>query len=709
MTDRPRPPRPWDKTPPAERGYFETLGPGLVAVLPPRPSQESGEEWRPPTGGAWVHVGADGRVLGFTGKAEVGQGTRPALTLIVAEELRVPIGSVELVMADTDLCPWDIGTFGSRSMPDAAPALAAAAAGAREALLELASERLARSPTELEAANGEIRPHGAATGLSYGELARGAQRVVAVRPGIELTARERWTPVGHPSVDLDAMAVVTGRRQFVSDLRRPAMAYGAVLHPPSYGASLVEADVQAVRRGPGIHVVQEGDFVGVVADRPSEARAALAEVRATWRPRAQPGERDVERFLRTHPKEGDSWDAEQSASGDVDAALAKAPVTLSATYRTAYIAHVPLETHCASAEWHGRRLTVWVGTQTPFRVRGQVAKALGIAEEDVRVIVPPTGSGFGGKHGADIATWAARLARSAGRPVQVAFSREEEFRFAYFRPMAIIDVKAAAEKDGRLVAWQFHNVNAGSAALSPPYRIPSQKVDNELSESPLPQGSYRALAATTNNFARESAIDEIAHLAGVDPLTMREANLADERLKVVLRKAAARLGWAERPQRERRGYGLAVGLEKGSRVASGAEVTVDEEERLTVDRLVTVFEAGAVVHPDNLRSQVEGAAVMALGGALYEEVRFDAGVVTNPRLSAYRVPRFSDLPRIEVELVNRPDLPAAGGGETPMIAIAPAIANAVFEATGRRIRALPLAPGGRLAAASAGQPAPASP
>jgi nicotinate dehydrogenase subunit B len=699
MSDPARPRRPWDRTDLNEREYFDLLGPGLVAVLPPRRPASGGEgEWRPPTGGAWVHVGADGRIRAFTGKAEVGQGTRSALALVVAEELRVPGDRVSLVMADTDLCPWDMGTFGSRSMPDAARALAVAAAGARETLIGLASERERTPRTELEAADGEVHRRGGATGTSYSDLVADRNRVELVDPSTPTTPAVDWQRAGRagPTSSPEATEVVTGRRVYASDVRRPGMWQGVVLWPPVYGARLTDVDVGTARKRPGITVVHDGDFVGVAAETMPEARAGLAEVRAHWDLPTQPGEVEIETYLRTHPLEGDAWDTDSQTAGDAETAYSTAPARVESTYRTAYIAHTPLEPHAAVAEWTGNRLTVWVGTQTPFRARDQVAEELGIAVEDVRVIVPATGAGFGGKHGGEISTAAARLARVAGRPVRVSYSREEEFRYAYFRPMSVIDVRAAATSEGKLSAWLFHNVNGGAAALVPPYAVANLKVDNELSRSPLPQGPYRALAATANNFARESAIDELARQLGLDPLEIRDRNLDDERLRTVLRRASDRAGWRARVARPGKGYGLAIGREKGSRVATIAEVTVDDDRRLHVDRLVTAFEAGAIVNPENLRSQVEGAAVMGLGGALFEAIRFGPDGVLNPRLSEYRVPRFSDLPLLEVELVDAKEFPPAGAGETPIIAVAPAVANAIFDATGCRIRSLPLVPDGRV-------------
>ncbi len=674
-----RPRRPWDRTAPSDRDYFDVLGDGFVAQLE-RPEGSARARRFPPALEAWVHVGSDGRVRAFTGKVEVGQGTRAALSLAVAEELRLPLEKVDLVMGDTDLCPWDMGTFGSRSMPDALPVLRAVSAGARNALVERA------------------RSLGAADSAPFADLVRGIREVVTVPRDTPVTAAAEWRTAGRPAAVPRAEGAVTGRRVFPSDLRSPEMEYGAVLNPPWVGARLARVDVSQARRVPGATIVEEGDFIGAVAATPRLARAALDHVDAAWEGETGPAEKDIEAFLRSHPQAGEGWDVDEVRTGDPERAFASAAHRLSATYRTAYIAHVPLETRAAVAEWEDSRLTVWVGTQTPFRAREYVATGLGIPIESVRVIVPFTGSGFGGKHGGDVALAAARLARARGRPVSLTFSREEEFRLGYFRPMALIDVQAGIDQDGRLASWSFHNTNAGAAALPTPYTVADQQVDNELSVSPLPQGAYRSLAANTNNFARESAMDELAALARIDPLAFREKNLDDDRLLTVLRTAAERAGWARRTRKPRTGWGLALAREKGGHVATVARISVRSDRTVHVDRIVTVFEAGAVVHPDGLRNQLEGGAVMALGGALFEAIHFHEGRIRNARLSQYRVPRFSDLPEIDTVLIDRKDLPPAGGGETPMIAVAPAIANAICDATGVRLRSLPLLPTGRLPA-----------
>jgi nicotinate dehydrogenase subunit B len=691
--------RPWDRTAPEKRSFSELGSEGLTVQAPPRRPDEGPGGWSPATGGAWIHVAPDGTVHAFTGKVDVGQGTRLALRLIVAEELRIPVGSVELTMADTDRSPWDMGTFGSRSMPDAASTLQMVAAATRRTLEELAALRWGLRPDQVSVVpGGRVRRGQGPEELAWGEIVGGRATTRTVEGTASITRASDWRTAGRSARDsAAALDVVTGRRTYPSDIRRPGQRYGVLLHPPRYGDRLGTLDASAIAGEPDVRLVRAGEFVGVVAPTPGRARAALARLRATWRSTPQPRESEIETYLRGHPASGDDWDTDELRTGEVSGALERAASRIRGTYRAAYIAHVPLEPRCAVAEWADGRVTVWVGTQTPFRARDAVAEGLGLPPEDVRVVVPPTGAGFGGKHGGDVGLAAALLAREAGVPVQVAFGREEEFRFGYFRPYALIDAEAGADAEGRLTAWSFHNVNAGAAGIRVPYDVPNQRIDNELSETPLRQGPYRALAATANNFARESLIDELARDLGIGPVEFREKNLSDERLRAVLAAAVSRAG-GDRSSRPPpgRGRGVAIGREKGGRVATIAEVSVAEDRTLTVDRLVTAFEAGAIVHPDGLRSQVEGATMMGLGGALFEAIHFDEGVVRNARLSEYRVPRFSDVPRIETVLLDRKEFPPAGGGETPIIAVAPAIANAIFDATGVRLRALPLVPDGKV-------------
>ncbi len=675
-----RPRAPWDMTPTPERDWFEILPEGLVVVVEPDPSGG----WST-TSGAWLHVGADGLVTAFTGKVDAGQDNRTGLSIILAESMGVALADVRLVMGDTDLCPHDAGTFGSRSTPDAGRELRRLGQSARHVL------------------DGLARAHGR-TSDRIGELVAGMRRVEiaarAERSGSNAASRAR--PAGasstRPGVPrLTGRSIVTGTKRYPSDVSRPGMRHGRILRPPATGATLRSVDLDDVGAG-GVIVVHEGSFVGVVAATPGEARRALARAKPTWDLPDTPGEADLEAHLRAHPMEDEGWAGGfHESSGDVDAALADARVRVEATYRTPYIAHVPMETRTAVAEWtDDGRLTIWTGGQVPFGVREQVSAALGMPAAAIRVIVPDFGGGFGGKHSGDVALEAARLARAARSPVKVRWSREDEYRHAYFRPAAVIDIRAGADRDGRLTAWQMTSLNAGSFGLAGPYEVDNEELGYQAADSPLRQGSYRALAATANHFARESAMDEVAVALEIDPLELRLANLGDERLATALRQVAERIEWT----RERHpgvGLGIAGGIEKDGRVATAVELRVGEDRRPELARIVTAFDCGRIVNPDGLTNQIQGAISMGLGGALFEAVHFGpGGVLSNASMTDYRVPRITDLPAIEIVLLDRPDVPSAGAGETPIIALAPAIANAIFDATGVRLRDLPLAPGGRL-------------
>jgi CO/xanthine dehydrogenase Mo-binding subunit len=684
------------------RDFFKVLGAGLVVAfaLPSASAQESGGARRagdamPGEISAWLHIGEDGRVSVYTGKAEVGQDIRTSLAQVVAEELRTPVASITLVMADTALTPFDMGTFGSRTTPIMAAQLRKVAAAAREMLVDLAAQRWSvdRAALVAQAAAVTHPPTGRRAG--YGELSKGQKLVKAIGEDVATVPAHRWTVAGQSVPKVNGRDVVTGRHKYTSDLTRPGMAYGRVLRAPSVGAVLVSVNTDAAAAQTGVTTVRDGDFVGVAAPTSHAAAAALDAVRAEWKPTPQPSGAELFEYLRKNPTDPPGEPRSRHVAGSVESGLAGAPTKLDATYTVAYIAHVPLEPRAAVAEWQDGALTVWTGTQRPFGVRGELAEAFRIPEGKVRVIVPDTGSGYGGKHTGEAAIEAARLARAAGKPVKVTWTREEEFTWAYLRPAGVIDVKSGVGADGKLTAWEFHNYNSGGSGIRTPYDVPHQKIEFHATRSPLRQGSYRGLAATANHFARECHMDELAHALGQDPLEFRLRNLTDARLRAVLQAAAERFGWGKTKPTPERAFGLACGLEKGGYVATCAEVTIARPGgEVKVARAVTAFECGAIVNPDHLRSQVEGSVVMALGGALFEAVQFDAGEVHNPKLSLYRVPRFSDAPRLETVLLDRKDLPSAGAGETPIVALAPAVAGALFAATGTRRRSLPLVPKG---------------
>lgn len=689
------------------REFLGVIGGGIVIVMVARrpalgltagaPAQEEPEEI-----GAWLSIDEHGAVTAYTGKVEIGQGIRTSLAQEVAEELEVPLASVRLVMGDTDLTPWDAGTFGSRSTPQMGTQLRRAAAAARELLVGLAAEKWGAERATLTVAAGKVTDPKTGRSAGFGELAAGRRLTQAIREDVPLAPADHWTVAGQAVPKAGGDDVVRGRHAYTSDIGLPGMLYGKVLRPPFAGALPSALDDARAAAIAGARVVRDGDFVGVTAPRSHAAERAIDAIQATWP--AYDGvpvsSQTIWDYLRRAPARDATAGGEGPAGGgahvvgDVAAALATAAHRLTRTYLVAYIAHVPLEPRAAVAQWtqspDGDHLTIWTGTQRPFAVRDQVAGAFGLKPQAVRVIVPDTGSAYGGKHTGECAVEAARLARAShGLPVKLVWTREEEFRWGYFRPAGVIDLDAAVGADGVLSAWVCDNYNSGTAAIRPPYAIANQRVTFHPVESPLRQGSYRGLAATANHFARETHLNELAEVLKLDPLALRLLNTPDPRLKGVFNAAAERFGWG-RALPEGHGAGIAGGFEKGGYIATCAEVSVTPSAGVKILRAVSAFDCGAVVNPDGLRNQVAGALIQGIGGALFEAVTFDRGMIKNAHLAQYRVPRFEDVPDIDVVLVDQPDEPSMGAGETPIMALAPAVAAGIHQVTGEWRRSLPL-------------------
>jgi len=695
------------------RTFMKIFGGGVLvlSVAGGALAQESGRagfrrEAVPDGIDAWLHIADDGGVTVYTGKVEVGQNIRTSLAQAVAEELKVAVGDMRLVMGDTRLTPFDMGTFGSRTTPTMAPVLRRAAAAAREVLVGLAAERWKRDRAGLEVKRGRVVDTLNGNALTYGELTKGQKLMRAIPADTALEPATAWTVDGAAIHKVNGREIVTGRHQYPSDITRPGLLTGRIVRPSAFHATLASLDTAAAAAVPGVTVVHDGDFVGVAAPDERTAVRAAGLVKATWNAPPQVSSAGLFEHLRKTAEPGRGRGDYET--GSVEDALKTADHALSRTYTVEYIAHVPLEPRAAVAEWADGGLTVWTGTQRPFGVQQELANAFHVALDKVRVLMPDCGSGYGGKHTGECAVEAARLAKAAGKPVKVVWTREEELTWAYFRPAGVIDVRSGTRKDGTLVAWAFDNYNSGPSAIRTMYEAPNQRIRFLPADSPLRQGSYRGLAATANHFARESHMDEIAHAVGMDPLAFRLKNLKDDRLRAAFQAAADKFGWAKARAATAapgRGVGIAGGFEKGGNVATCAEVEVDQETgAVRIVRLVTAFECGAIVNPDGLRNQVMGAAIMGIGGALFEAIRFDNGRIVNDRLSEYRVPRQSDVPAIDVVLLDRKDLPSAGAGETPIVGVAPAVGNAIFEATGVRLRAMPLAPTGvPLAAPASGK------
>ena len=692
------------------REFVALLGAGLVftvrgsvAIAQERPGRRGGRG----EGGGRIaerlHIAPDGKITVLTGKVEVGQGSRTQLTMAAAEELRVPVKSIHLVMADSAVVPDDGGTSGSRTTPSTVPQVRRACAAARELLLQAAASEWQAEPAALRIEDGNVLGPGPGQTLTFGQIVErkfkdGFDREIA--PGVNAASASEWKVLGTSVPRVGAEAIVTGAHRYPSDIALPDMLYGSVLRPPAIGLRLVDVDLAPAKAMDGVTVVRDGDFAGVAAPTSLRARKAIAALSTTARWKGSPPPASSE-TLYTHLKErasggesGSGGRRDGGERGSVEDGLASAGKVLRESYRIAYIQHAPMEPRAAVAEWKDGALTVWTGTQNPDRVRGQLAEALRVSRDKVRVIVPDTGGGFGGKHTGETAIEAARLALEAKRPVSLQWTREEEFTWAYFRPAGLIELAGGLSAGGEVVAWEHINYNSGGSAIGTPYEVPNSRTRFRNSDAPLRQGSYRALASTANVFARECFMDELAAAAGADPLAFRLRHLKEGRLRAVLEAAAKRFDWDGRRKAvegsKMRGVGLGCGTEKGSYVAACVEVAVEESGRFRVVEVCQAFECGAVQNPANLRAQVEGSIIQGLGGVLREEILFKDGKVLNPSFSRYRVPRFTDVPKIDVVLVDHPDLPSVGGSETPIIAVAPATANALAAPTGARFRSLPL-------------------
>lgn len=676
------------------RTFFGTLGSGLAVTFTIGSSLgktlTGGDDGAADQLSAWIHIGENEIVTIYTGKAEVGQNIRTSLAQAVAEELPVPIDNIIMVMGDTALTPYDRGTFGSLSTPRMAPQLRKAAATARELLFDMAMEQWKTDRNLLFMKNGEITNRDTKESITIGKLTKGKELMKPVNDNVQLTPPDQWKVTGTSVPKVNGRSFITGQHQYTSDMKLPGMLYGKILRPPSYGATVISVDVSAAKNMKGVVVVHDGDFIGVAAPDMNTASQAIKAIKAEWKTKPQPSRNGIFEYLKKNAEDASGRNSE--VSGDVNTAFANAPVKVEQTFTIDYIAHAPMETRAGLAQWAGNKLTVWTGTQRPFGVQEDLAEIFNLPKESIRVIQPDTGSGYGGKHTGEAGIEAARLAREANAPVKVTWTREEEFTWAYFRPAGVIEVKAGANKDGTITSWEFHNYNSGGSGLESPYVIANRKIQFHPSDSPLRQGSYRGLAATANIFAHESIINDLAEQLKMDPLAFRLKNLTDQRMIDVLQAAAKKFGWGTTKVLQNHGVGIACGTEKGSYVATCAEVAVDPSTKeVKVVRAVVAFECGGIVNPEHRDNQIKGAVIQGLGGALFESIDFKDGKILNPHFSQYRVPRFSDTPMLESVMLDRRDIPSAGAGETPIFGIAPAVRNAIVQATGKRLYRLPMA------------------
>lgn len=672
-------------------GIVVLIGVGDVASIEDLIANEPQQRGYPTDLNAYLRIAPDGRVTVFSGKIEMGQGVTTSLAQMAAEELGVRIDSIEMVMGDTATCPYDAGTWGSLTTRVFGPALRAAAAEAREVLVQLAAERLGVPADRLQVADGAIAVAGnAAQRVTFGQLAEGKRIERVLDRKAVLTAVRDFKVMGKSINRLEAASKVTGAAKYAGDVRLPGMLRARLLRPPAHGATLRRVDMSAARRVPGIVVVEQDGLIAVLHEDPEQAQAALALIAAEYdEPVSQLDETTIHDHLLKTLTDGTVRDE----AGNLDAGVAASVKVFEHTYLDGYAAHAPMETHTALAEVKDGKATLWVSTQSPFGDQQRVAQALGMPRDAVRVITPQVGGGFGGKSTNQQAIEAARLAKITGRPVQVMWTRAEEFFYDTFHAAAVVKIRSGIDADGRVVLWDYRVYGAGARGSELFYDVPNRRIaaypsgwTGPAGSHPFATGPWRAPGANTNAFARESQIDIMAAHARIDPLEFRLRNTKDARMQSVLEAVGARYG-----PRASGGIGVACGIDAGTYVAHIGEVAVDRATGVTrVKRVVCAQEMGIVVNPEGATLQMEGCITMGLGYALAEEIRFRGGRVLDNNFGTYRIPRFSWLPQIETVLVRNDELAPQGGGEPAIICMGAVVANGVAAATGARVFAMPV-------------------
>ena len=686
------------------RQFLQLVGGGIVVCfsIPDSLALQERERRRgmgqelPEDFNAFLRIGEDGRVTGFSGKVEYGQGVITSLAQMLAEELDVPLESVDMVMGDTDLCPWDRGTFGSMTTRFFGPAFRAAAAEARAVLIELAAEQLQVTKDRLKTKAGVVYEEAGQKKVSYAELAKGKKILRHVKGAAPKTPAD-FALIGKPVLRRDAREKVTGQAKYAGDVREPGLLHARILRPPVHGAKLIHADTSGAREIEGVQIVEDGDLIAVLHPYPDLAERALAKIKSEYdRPAPTVDDKTIfDHLLKVAPQgqtvaEGGNLTEGRNAAHDV----------LEQTYLNSYVSHAPIETHTALAKIEGNSLTLWASTQTPFALKDAAASLLGLPAQNVRVITPYIGGAFGGKSNNQQALEAVRLAKLTGKPVQVVWTRAEEFFYDTFRPAALVKIQAGVTASGLITFWDYGVYFAGERGAQQFYNIPHHRTviygsgwTAAPGSHPFATGPWRAPGNNTNSFARESHIDMMAAKAGMDPVEFRLKNLKDERMRRVLQAAAKKFGWSPAQAPSKRGYGVACGIDAGSYVAHMAEVAVDKNTgSVQVKRVVCAQEMGLCVNPEGARLQMEGGITMGLGYALSEEIRFQDGEILHSNFDTYTIPRFSWLPEIETVILDAKDSPPQGGGEPPIICMGAVIANAVFDATGARLLQLPMTP-----------------
>ena len=647
---------------------------------------------------AYLRIGEDGRVTCFSGKIEMGQGVITSLAQMLAEELDVALSSVDMVMGDTSLCPFDFATVGSRSTKFFGPPLRKAAAEARAVLIQLAAEDLNVNPDRLYTENGVIRDrYNPGTKMPYGQLTKGKiiERHLK-KDEVSIKHYSKHKISGKATLRTDSLEKVTGEARFAGDMILPGMLYAKILRPPAHNALLIRADVSAAKRIEGVIIVEEEGLVAALHEIPEEAEKALDQIKAEYEiPEKDINNRNIFEYLEKKAPDGQIV----TQKGDIDKGRIQAAISFESRYLNHYVAHAPIETHTAVVAIEKDGVKVWASTQAPFRVQSSVAQAIGFPAEKVRVFPAHVGGGFGGKTPHQQAVEAARLAKLTGRPVQVAWTRKEEFFYDTFRPAAVVKAESGLDKEGKIHYWNFEILLAGTRSSEPIYDIPHQRVlargggFGQEPIHPFSTGAWRGPGSNTNVYAMESQTDIMAQAAGIDPLSFRLKNLADMRMQRVLKAAADRFGHSFTKGPSGEGVGIACTDYLGTYVATMAKVKIDKKSgKVRVERMVCAQDMGEIINPQGARLQIEGGITMAISAALSEEVQFKGGSILTENFDSYEITRFSRAPQIDVVLIENNAMAPQGCGEPACTTVGAVLANAVCDAIGVRVYELPMTP-----------------
>jgi isoquinoline 1-oxidoreductase len=681
------------------RDFFKLLGGGVFIFFQPLDPfeifdyQTQQRRSLPSEFNAFLQIAEDGTVNCYTGKIEMGQGAISSLPQIMADELDVPYDRVKMVMGDTELCPWDGGTNGSQTIRSFSRNMRVAAAEARAVLLQMGSDLLHIPVSELEIKDGVISSvKNRNTKVSYGQLVKGKRIEKHLDGKPELKDYRKFKYTGKPFLHQDARLKVTGEAKYSADFRLPGLLHARILRPPSHGAKLSTVDLSEAEKIKGVRIIHEGDLVAALSDDRDKADQAITKVKAAYTfDEIKVDDKSIfDRILNAQ-----STANVIKTSGDLETGRTTSDSITESEFHNSYVAHSPMEPHAATAMIEGDKITVWVATQGPFRVQDTIAREMNLPLEKVRIIVPFVGGGFGGKSAHNQAVEAVKLAKITGKPVVVAWTRQEEFFYDTFRPAAVVKIRSGMDKSGRIMLWDYNTYYAGSRGSETIYDVPNAKTTDwgRGSVHPFGTGAWRAPGNNTNTFARESQINIMAAKAGIDQLDFRLKNLKDERMITVLKTAADKFGYTSAKNPGGRGYGIACGTDVGTYVANIAEVKVDKNTgHVQVIRVACAQDMGLCVNPQGATLQMEGCITMGMGYALTEEIQFEGGDIKNHSFDTYDIPHFTWVPKIDTVILDKKDQPPAGGGEPAIICMGAVIANAVFDATGVRLYQLPMTP-----------------